>query len=145
MPKPNKRAEPHQRTRRDHSTETAEDYVEAVAQVIRQQGSCRGVDLVRHFGVSHVTVNRIVERLCREGLLITEPYQPIELSSKGRRLAERCALRHEIVYEFLLAIGLDEQTAALDAEGIEHHVSPETLEKFKMLAEHFRNPSQPLL
>jgi len=132
------RSEPHQRTRHDHSTETAEDYVEAVDQIIREHGCCRGVDLVRHFAVSQVTVSRIVERLQRDGLLKTEPYKPIKLTPKGRRLAEKCNRRHEIVYDFLLAIGLDEKTASLDAEGIEHHVSPATLKRFEQLASQFR-------
>jgi DtxR family manganese transport transcriptional regulator len=126
-------SDPHQRTRRDHATETAEDYVEAVADFLELQEVCRVTDLARRFGVSHVTVNRIVERLQKEGLLATEPYQPIELTPKGRRLAARCRERHEVVYRFLLSIGVDEPTAAIDAEGIEHHVSPMTLKRFKML------------
>ena len=126
---------PHQRTRRDHSTETAEDYVEAVAEVIAERSSCRLVDLAEYFAVSHVTANRIVARLQKEGLLSTEPYQPIELTAKGKRLAVRCRQRHEIVYRFLLSIGIDEQTAAIDAEGIEHHVSPKTLRRFEDLVQ----------
>ena len=130
-------SEPHRRTRHDHASETAEDYVEAVADILQNQGACRLTDLARRFAVSHVTVNRIVDRLQKEGLLATKPYQPIELTPKGRRLAARCRQRHEIVYRFLLAIGLDEETAAIDAEGIEHHVSPATLRRFMELAERF--------
>lgn len=127
------RPTPHQRTRRDHSTETAEDYVEAVAEIVVARGSCRLVDLADYFAVSHVTANRTVARLQKEGLLSTEPYQPIELTAKGKRLATRCRERHEIVYRFLLSIGIDKTTAAMDAEGIEHHVSPKTLRRFKEL------------
>lgn len=123
------RAQPHRRTRRDHANETAEDYVEAVAAIRGERGVCRVVDLAKHFGVSHVTVSRIVSRLSDEGLVTTEAYRPIELTAKGRRLAKRSQERHEIVYQFLLAIGVDADTAATDAEGIEHHVSPATLER----------------
>lgn len=128
------RSEPHRRTRRDHATETAEDYVEAVAEIQRQQATCRVTDLARRFAVSHVTVNRIVERLHKAGLLATAPYQPIRLTAKGKRLAARCRERHQIVYRFLLALGVDEATAAIDAEGIEHHVSPTTLARFQAWA-----------
>ncbi len=121
----------HRRTRRDHETETAEDYVEAVAEIGTESGKCRIVDLAKRFGVSHVTVIRTVARLQEEGLLSTEPYQPIELTSKGTALANRARRRHEVVLEFLLAIGVDAATAAIDAEGIEHHVSPQTLKKLK--------------
>lgn len=108
--------------------------MEAVAEFLENQEACRLTDLARRFAVSHVTVNRIVERLQREGLLATEPYQPIKLTPKGRRLAAKCRERHEIVFRFLLSIGVDEATAAIDAEGIEHHVSPTTLERFRKLA-----------
>lgn len=121
---------PQRRTRSDHANETAEDYVEAMASVIADTGTCRVADLARWFGVSHVTVTKIVQRLQAEGLVETAPYRPLKLTTKGTRLAAKSRRRHEIVYQFLLALGLDERTAAVDAEGIEHHVSPSTLEKF---------------
>lgn len=130
-PSADRPSNPHQRTRRDHSTETAEDYVEAVAKVLAEKPVCRLVDLSAHFGVSHVTANRIVARLAKEGLLATEPYQPIMLTSAGKRLATLCRNRHETVFAFLLALGIDELTAAVDAEGMEHHVSPKTLAAFR--------------
>ena len=125
----------HQRTRRDHAAETAEDYVEAIADEIDARGACRVSDLAERFGVSHVTVVRIVKRLEREGLAATEPYRPIELTPKGRKLAKHCRDRHDIVYRFLLAIGVEKRTAAIDSEGIEHHVSPKTLARFRAIAD----------
>ena len=119
------------RTRDDHASETAEDYVEAVAEFLESSGECRVSMLAEKFGVSHVTVLRTVERLTREGLVTTEPYRPIELTPAGKRLAKKCRARHEIVFQFLLALGIDERTAAVDAEGIEHHVSSATLQRFK--------------
>ena len=120
-------AESHRRTRRDHALETAEDYVEAVAEKVAADGVCRVVDLARAFAVSHVTVSRIVSRLKEAGLLQSEPYGPITLTAQGTRLAEQSRQRHDLVYRFLIAIGVDAKTAAVDAEGIEHHVSKTTL------------------
>lgn len=125
---------PHRRTRADHQTETAEDYVEAIAEILASKAICRIKDLAERFSVSNVTVHRIIERLQSEGLVETEPYKPVSLSVEGKRLAEKCRKRHEIVYQFLLAIGIDETTAAIDAEGIEHHASPSTLRRFKEIA-----------
>jgi DtxR family transcriptional regulator, manganese transport regulator len=122
---------PHRRTRSDHATETAEDYVEAIADVIEQQSTCRVVDLATRFAVSHVTVSRILTRLVSLGLVQTEPYQPVRLTAEGAKLAKRTRHRHETVYKFLLAIGVSPKTAAIDTEGIEHHVSPETLKRFE--------------
>lgn len=134
MAKALQKSEPHRRTREDHKTETAEDYVEAVAEILDRQETCRITDLASRFSVSSVTVHRIVERLQTEGLVQTQPYRPISLTSKGRILAEKCRRRHVIVYRFLLAIGIDPKTAAIDAEGIEHHVSPATLKRFAEIA-----------
>lgn len=121
----------HARTREDHSTEVAEDYVEAIADMIQRTGRCRSVDLASSFAIAHATVNKTVGRLCRDGLVRTTPYGPIELTAAGIELANACRERHEIVLAFLLAIGVDEKTAVLDSEGIEHHVSQVTLEAMK--------------
>jgi len=128
MSDPSNRSLPHRRTRSDHASETAEDYVEAVADIIATRSVCRVADLARHFGVSHVTVSRIVARLAASELLITTPYRPIELTEEGRKLAERAKKRHQVVFDFLLAIGVDENAAAIDSEGMEHHVSKTTVE-----------------
>ena len=125
----------HQRTRDDHATEIAEDYCEAIAELADDAGDCRVVDLAAGFGVSHVTVVRTIKRLERDGYVSTAPYKPVRLTPKGRRLAAACRERHETVYRFLLAIGVDPRVAAVDAEGIEHHVSPSTLARFRAIAD----------
>jgi DtxR family manganese transport transcriptional regulator len=128
-------SERHRRTRRDHESETAEDYVEAVADISAEQGRCRVVDLARRFAVSHVTVTRTVARLREAGLVEGEPYGPIELTAKGRKLAAQSKHRHHVVFEFLKAIGVSEPVAAIDAEGIEHHVSRTTLDRLQAVTE----------
>lgn len=134
MPDPSERSA-HARTRQDHAAETAEDYVEAIADSIEASGACRVTDLAERFGVSHVTVIRTVRRLERDGLVRTEPYKPVELTAAGRKLAAACKRRHGIVERFLLAIGVPPELAAVDAEGIEHHVSEATLARFEAIAE----------
>ncbi|MEM6469965.1 MAG: manganese-binding transcriptional regulator MntR, partial [Planctomycetota bacterium] len=122
-----KPAKNHQRTRSDHASEVAEDYVEAISDAISEQGVCRAVDLVNQFDVTHATVNNTIKRLQRDGLVTTEPYQPIELTAAGKRLASQSRRRHRIVEAFLRKLGVSRQTAEVDSEGIEHHVSKETL------------------
>ena len=124
-------AHSHSRIRKDHASETAEDYVEAIAVLIEQMGRCRITDLAARFGVSHVTVTKTVARLAKEGLVNTQPYGPMTLTEVGAKIAADSQKRHEIVYQFLLALGVPQATAADDAEGIEHHVSAETLKCFK--------------
>lgn len=122
-------------TRAAHRDETAEDYVEAVAQLIEERGEARVRDLAQMMGVSHVTVTRIIARLQNENLVATEPYKPITLTTKGRRLATEARKRHEIVLAFLLAIGVPRKQAEIDAEGIEHHVSDATIRAMKRVAD----------
>lgn len=121
------RSRGHERTRRDHATELTQDYVEAIAELQERLGECRVRDLASRFAVSHVTINRAVARMKRDGYVDTEPYAPVTLTEKGRALAEFSQRRHVIVYEFLLALGVSQKTASIDSEGIEHHVSEETL------------------
>ncbi len=124
----------HASVRRDHSTETAEDYVEVIADLMAADGGCRLKEVAKRFAVSHVTANRTIARLKRDGLVWSEPYGPISLTPAGKRLAERCRKRHAIVYEFLVALGISPESASLDAEGIEHHVGPETLSAMEKFA-----------
>lgn len=123
-------AESLQQTRREHASETAEDYVEAIADLVATQGEARVVDLARRLGVTHVTVNRTVARLQREGFVRSQPYRSIFLTETGSELAAACHRRHIIVVNFLLSLGIPRKTAEIDAEGIEHHVSPATLAAF---------------
>ncbi|GIW99711.1 MAG: transcriptional regulator MntR [Pirellulaceae bacterium] len=141
MVKSHDHSQSHRRVRADHATELAEDYVEAIDDICRESGSCRAVDLARRFGVSNVTVTRTVSRLVRDGYAQTEPYGPIELTPKGKRVAEHARARHQIVYRFLLSLGVSEKTASVDSEGIEHHVSRETLHAMQRFIDHTARPS----
>lgn len=118
----------HQRIRRDHATELAEDYVEVIDDIISEAGICRAVDLVEHFQVTHATVSNAVGRLVRDGFAKSQAYQPIELTAKGKRLASKARYRHETVKSFLRRLGVSEEAARIDSEGIEHHVGKETLD-----------------
>jgi len=78
-----------------------------------------------------VTVNRTIVRLQRAGFVTSQPYRAIFLTDRGRDLAATCKSRHETVVAFLRSVGISKRVAEMDAEGIEHHVSPETLAAFK--------------
>ncbi len=130
---PDQSAENFRQTRRARKTEIAEDYVELIADLIDAGGEARAVDIARRLGVSHATVIKTIGRLQRDGLVVTKPYRAVFLTDEGRRLALWSRQRHEIVLKFLLAIGVSEEIAHADAEGIEHHVSPETLAAFERL------------
>ena len=130
QPKP-RQAENLSQTRREHANEIAEDYVEAIADLTAETGEARVVDLAKRLGVTHVTVNRTIARLQKAGYVTSQPYRAIFLTGNGTDLAASCKTRHEIVVAFLRSLGIPQRVAERDAEGIEHHVSPETLKAFK--------------
>lgn len=126
------------RIRRAHQSEVAEDYVEMIYDLIAETGEARTVDLAARFGVTSPTVNVIIQRLQREDLVETRPYRSIFLTEAGRALAEASRMRHQIVRDFLVTIGVPVAIAEEDAEGVEHHVSKETLAVFARITEQGR-------
>jgi len=119
-----------ERARKDRAQELAQDYVEMIAELIEKRGEARLTDLARGIGVTHVTANQKIKRLQRQGLVTTEPYRSIFLTNAGRNLAQESRHRHDIVVRLLKALGVPPTAAEADAEGIEHHVSRETLAAF---------------
>lgn len=133
MVEPDEQAEHNRQTRRALQTAVAEDYVELIADLIDTTGEARAVDVARRLGVTQASVAKMVSRLQQIGLVTTQPYRAIFLTDEGRRIAEASRRRHQRVVAFLLAIGVSEETARVDAEGMEHHVSEETLAAFERI------------
>lgn len=114
--------------------ELVEDYVELIADLIDETGEARPVDIAARLGVTKPTVNKMLKRLAQEDLVTQRPYRAVFLTEEGRNLAEASRRRHQIVETFLLSIGVSPETARADSEGMEHHVSDETLAIFEKLA-----------
>ena len=125
---PRSRPAAFKRTRADHQTELAEDYVELIAELLEERGEARGTDIAQRLGVSNATVVKTLRRLQDEDLIHQEPYRAVFLTDTGRKLAQDGRRRHAIVERFLIALGVKAEVARIDAEGIEHHVSADTLD-----------------
>lgn len=119
-------------TRSNRRNELFEDYVELIDDLILHSGEARQVDIVQRLGVAQPTVAKMLKRLAGEGLIQPKRYRGIFLTETGKALAAKSRERHRIVERFLLAVGVSEEAARIDAEGIEHHVSDETLTVFKV-------------
>jgi DtxR family manganese transport transcriptional regulator len=111
--------------------ELVEDYVELIADLIGDGGEARQVDIAARLGVAQPTVAKMLKRLAEDGLVQQRPYRGVFLTEAGRALAAEARERHRIVESFLLALGVSPDVARCDAEGIEHHVSRETLDAFR--------------
>ena len=138
-------AERYEKVRREHRNETAEDYVELISELIDELGEARVVDIAARLGVSQPTVNKVLTRLRREGLVQGRPYRGVFLTDEGATLAESTRARHRTVVDFLKLLGVDREVAEADAEGIEHHVSEETLRAFRKALAADGGPSSTLL
>ena len=130
LPPPEDQAARFALQRKADRTAVAEDYVELIADLLDEDGEARAVDIARRMGVAQATVAATVARLQRDGLVETKPYRSMFLTEAGRAVATAARARHELVVRFLLAVGLDPETAEADAEGLEHHASEKALAGF---------------
>ena len=87
--------------------------------------------MAARLGASQLTVAKMLKKLASTGLVEQVPYRGVYLTPEGETLAEQSRERHHIVETFLLTLGVSQEIAHRDAEGIEHHVSEETLAIFK--------------
>jgi DtxR family transcriptional regulator, manganese transport regulator len=118
------------KARTAQATAVLEDYVELIDDLLTTQGEARPIDIARRLGVSHATTIKSIARLKREGLATSKLYRGVFLTPQGADLAARVRARHRLVVDLLIAIGVPQHCAELDAEGIEHHVSDAALSAF---------------
>jgi len=106
----------------------AEDYTELIADLINSKGHVRVCDIARNMGVSHVSVLKAIKRLIRDGYIIYNATRCLELTQKGKSIADFSKKKHLVLTEFLLHLGVPRHIVEKDVEGIEHHVSSITLD-----------------
>lgn len=121
--------------REAHRRELIDDYVELISDLIREVGEVRQVDMAARLGVSQPTVAKMLKRLASVGLIEQIPWRGVFLTAEGEKLAQISRERHQVVENFFLALGISPETARIDAEGVEHHVSEETLAVFRLFSE----------
>ncbi|AHJ74626.1 transcriptional regulator MntR [Kosakonia sacchari] len=128
--------------REAHRRELIDDYVELISDLIREVGEARQVDMAARLGVSQPTVAKMLKRLATVGLIEQIPWRGVFLTAEGERLAQESRERHQIVESFLLVLGVSPEIARRDAEGMEHHVSQETLDCFRRFTLQHEQPSE---
>lgn len=121
--------------REAHRRELIDDYVELISDLIREVGEARQVDMAARLGVSQPTVAKMLKRLATMGLIEMIPWRGVFLRAEGEKLAQESRERHQIVENFLLVLGVSPEIARRDAEGMEHHVSEETLDAFRLFTQ----------
>lgn len=111
-------------------SESMEDYLEAIFNLIRENGSARITDIANSLGIAASSVNQGLKKLNDQGLIDQEKYGPIKLTQSGVQVAEKINCKHQILYLFLnKTLGVGKETADQDACSIEHALSQESFEK----------------
>ncbi len=118
-------------------SQSAEDYLERIHELIEEKGYARVVDIASSLQVKQASVTSMVQKLGELGYVNYGKYRGLILTDKGREVACRIQKRHETLSRFFSLLGLDAQTQQADIEGIEHHLSPDTVECLADLAQYF--------
>ena len=108
-------------------SQSAEDYLERIHELIESKGTAHVADIAQSLNVGQPSVTSMVQKLADEGYLRYEKYRSLTLSEAGRAVAERIRDRHTVLASFFTLFDLDDETQARDIEGIEHHLSSDTL------------------
>jgi len=125
-------------------SQSAEDYLERIHELIEDKGYARVVDIASSLKVKQASVTSMVQKLGEAGYLKYEKYRGLILTNKGRDIARKIHSRHETLSRFFSLFGLDAETQRLDIEGIEHHLSAATVEVLADLACYFEEHPETL-
>src|SRR5919205_1074323 len=123
-------------------TDRMEDYLEVIYELIQQKGYATAVDISESLNVSSPSVTKMLQRLDESKYLRYERYRGISLTQEGIAMAESIHEKHSLLVEFLKMIGVDENIANIDAEGIEHHIHSETLKKLEVFVNNVKNNNE---
>ncbi|MCC6235153.1 MAG: transcriptional regulator MntR [Verrucomicrobiales bacterium] len=125
-------------------TQSAEDYLERIHELIEEKGYARVVDIADSLQVREASVTSMVQRLGEQGYLNYERYRGLVLTPKGREVACQIQERHETLARFFSLLGIDTETQRRDIEGIEHHLSTDTVRLLADLVAFFESKPETL-
>ncbi len=121
-------------------SQSAEDYLERILELVQETGQARVVDIANSLKIRQASVTNMVKKLCEMGFVEHEKYKRgLVLTKEGREVAERIQRRHATLSRFFSLLELDGETQQRDIEGIEHHLSRDTVRSLEDLASSFES------
>ena len=117
------------------TTPSMEDHIEQIYLLIQQKGYARVSDIAEALSVLPSSVTKMVQKLDKDGYLVYEKYRGLTLTPKGDKLGKLLVQRHELLEQFLRLIGVDEDKIYDDVEGIEHHLSWNSIDRIADLVQ----------
>jgi Mn-dependent DtxR family transcriptional regulator len=118
-------------------TPSMEDYIERIYKLIDEKGYARVSDIAEALSVHPSSVTKMVQKLDKDEYLVYEKYRGLVLTSKGKKIGERLVFRHELLEQLLKIIGVKEENIYQDVEGIEHHLSWDSIDRIGDLVQFF--------
>jgi Mn-dependent DtxR family transcriptional regulator len=115
-----------------------EDYLERIYKLIEEKGYARVSDIAEGLEVHPSSVTKMIQKLDKDNYLIYEKYRGLVLTNKGKKMGKRLMERHDLLESFLTTIGVQEENIYKDVEGIEHHLSWDSITCIETLVEYFR-------
>lgn len=116
-----------------------EDYLENIYQLIEQKGYARVSDIAEALAVHPSSVTKMVQKLDQNKYLVYEKYRGLVLTAKGKKIGKRLVDRHHLLEKFLRLIGVSEEFVYQDVEGIEHHLSWDSITCLENLVSYLEN------
>ncbi len=124
-------------------SESTEDHLERIQELVERKGYARVSDIAASLGLSRSAVSNMVRRLAHRGYLNYEKYRGLTLTDSGRAVAAHVRIRDQTLTELLAMMGLPNAIVQQEVEVVEHHVRPETLEAFSKLVRFWKlHPQQ---
>ncbi|MDB5084732.1 MAG: transcriptional regulator [Bacilli bacterium] len=120
-------------------TPSMEDYLEKIYELMKEKGYARVSDIASLLAVGPSSVTKMIQKLDEQRFVTYEKYRGIILTPRGEQLGRLMKQRHRMLEEFLRMLGVQEETIQQDVEGIEHHVSPHTMEALQSLVLFFKD------
>ena len=118
-----------------HIQESGEMYLETIHVLYKKTGAVRAIDVSEHMGYSKPSVSRAMGILKNAGYIEVDGHGYITLTPSGLEVANNMYERHTLLTKFLIKLGVDSETAALDACKIEHHISETSFDAIKKFIE----------
>lgn len=115
--------------------ESGEMYLETILVLSKTKDTVRSIDVVEYMGFSKPSVSRAVAILKKDGYITVEENGHITLTESGKTVAEKIYSRHNILTDFLIALGVDRETAVEDACKMEHDISDTSFNSIKNFVE----------
>src|SRR5699024_798844 len=125
-------------------TPSMEDYIEQIYNLIETKGYARVSDIAEALEVHPSSVTKMVQKLDKDNYVNYERYRGFVLTSKGKKIGERLLYRHDLLEDFLDIIGVDEENIYDDVEGIEHHLSWNSIDRIGDVVKYFKGNTERL-